>query len=91
MRILVCLIFLTACAPEKKHHAQAPSQLISEIPQGCSAYMTNGQLTIGAHEFGTGNIKIATAFDCGAREGKRCFYFLHVTSAGVPIDDVRCE
>ncbi len=99
MRILlVTLILLLGCAENKKQDLPPdptifapPAPTIANIPYLCVAHTLNNQIVIGAHEFPDGQIRLVTAFDCGQREGKRCFYYLHITATSQVIDDVRCN
>ncbi len=90
---LLLFLLLAACAPKKEvREAAAPVLTLESIPAGCEPYLQpTGALSIGSHEFGPGDIRIATAFDCGIREGKQCYFYLHVSAGGAPTTDTRCE
>lgn len=97
--ILVLLIFLAACAPKEKKETipdptiyYPPVKTIANIPYGCEPLSLpgqEGQLVIGTHEFSLNNLKQAVAFDCGTREGRRCYFYLSLDASGQT--DRRCD
>ncbi len=100
MRLAIAFLFLTLTACGDKTRvidigvappAQPDLTKISTIPNGCVALVFDGQMATGSHEFAPGDIRPAVGFDCGVREGLKCFYYLHLDNAGVKTQDIRCE
>lgn len=91
--ILALLLSLAACAKEekKKEESKPPALKLASIPEGCTILYGPSVNTVGSHEFRGVGILYATAFDCGVREGRQCYYYLHVSATGQPIQDTRCE
>ena len=89
--LAVLCISLCACAEEKKPRAAGAQPLVSEIPKDCKLVYGQSLVTVGAHEFGPGDIKYATAFDCGVREGHQCYFFMHVRADGSQQTEITCE
>lgn len=88
---LALFLMLAACAKENKKTSVAPQPLVADIPQDCKIYYGPSLVTVGTHVFPVQGPLYATTFDCGIREGRHCYYFLHVTAAGQSVDDVRCD
>lgn len=83
------LFFGVALAGCGKHEDTQNNGLSpSAIPDAnCSLYSNRG-----SHLFsGSGSLLRVDAFDCGTREGKMCWYYVHYSdSTGTDQQEVRC-
>lgn len=93
MRIIIItiLIFTAACSKETQQDTQGSAEpvldgnglTIASIPQGCSIITPNSS---GYHQFGSSDntILLVTAYICGIRENKLCFYYMHSPDLSEP-------
>jgi hypothetical protein len=86
-------IFLAACGHGKSENEVSLS--VASIPDANCHIYTEGGLPNGegSHQFINGPLTQAQAWDCGIRDGKRCFYFIHYSDSTYPIEyhDTICQ
>lgn len=77
---MICIFMLLSITSCGKKSDQSPSPTIASIPQGCNIYTSGGSSNgQGWHGFlDDGSLRLVTAYDCGMREGQRCFYYVAV-------------
>lgn len=82
--ICICCIIMSACAKTHKdtNQSEGPSQpLQSTIPDSLCRWMASGM-----HEFNDRALLYTSAYDCGVREGKQCWYFESLVSTKVEVE-----